>query len=378
MTDLLKWLAIAAGAALLFIILQFIYLSGVLAWSAARSRGLAYYGLPPEGRARFKRALRRHARMLRPILWLVGRFSRFSFEQASIVHNGIPGPKGTCTERSFVRGMSYGPRPDDVFVVTQMKCGTTWMQHVVYQVVHRGHGDLVAEGHTLYGVAPWLEAETGVAVEDAPLHGAERPARIIKTHLPAAACPFADQARYIYVARHPASCFASCVDFIATNMGVMAPPLDLTEAWFCSPRMWWTPWSEHVRGWWERAEAADNVLVLRFEDMKEDLSAVVARVAGFLRVSPLTDQEMAEVLRKCSFSYMQQHRDVFEMNPPHLLQTDAAMFVRGTADRHRDVPSEVRRRITAWCANDLARNGFEIGRVYPELSTVRSRLSAGT
>ncbi|HEX6307088.1 MAG TPA: sulfotransferase domain-containing protein [Longimicrobiales bacterium] len=368
---MLKWLAIAAGAAVLFLVLQFIYLAGVLAWSAERTRGLGYYGLPPDGRARYKAALRRHARLLRPLLRLIGRFSKFSYEQASIRHADLTGPKGTCTEQSFARGMSYRPRPEDVFVVTQMKCGTTWMQHVVYEVVQRGRGDIVEAGRTLYGIAPWLEAETSVPVDQAPLHGAERPSRIIKTHLPAGACPFSPDARYIYVARHPVSCFASCADFIATNMGVMTPPLELTEQWFCSDAMWWSPWTDHVSGWWHLAQRESNVLFIRFEDMKRDLPGIVIRVAEFLGVPPLDRAELEAVVRKCSFAYMQEHKDAFEMNPPHLLQTDAEMFVRGTADRHRDVPDETRRRILAWCAAELDASGFDVGRIYPELTAPR-------
>jgi hypothetical protein len=371
MTDILKWFAIAGGAIGLFVVLEFFYLVGVLAWSAERTRGVAYYGLPPEGRARYKAALRRHARLLRPVLWMVGRFSKFSYERASIRHRDVAGPKGTCTEQSFASGMSYRPRPEDVFVVTQMKCGTTWMQHVVYEVVQRGRGDIVESGRTLYGVAPWLEAVTGVPVDQAPLHGAERPTRIIKTHLPAAVCPFSAVGRYIYVARHPASCFASCADFIATNMGVMAPPLELTEQWFCSRAMWWSPWTDHVRGWWQRAQTETNVLFVRFEDMKRDLPAIASRVAAFLGVPPLSDDELSEVVRKCSFTYMQEHKDAFEMNPPHLLQTDAEMFVRGTADRHRDVPDQMRRRILGWCAGDLAESGFDVGQIYPEVTSAR-------
>jgi hypothetical protein len=368
MPDVVKWLAVAASAAALFVVLQFIYFVGVLAWSAERTRGLGYYGLRPEGRARYKAALRRHARLLRPMLWLIGRFSRFSYDQASIRHRDVAGPKGTCTGESFARAMSYQPRPEDVFVVTQMKCGTTWMQHIVYEVIQRGRGDIVASGRTLYGVSPWLEAVTGVPLDQAPLHGTERPARIIKTHLPAAVCPYSSAARYVYVARHPASCFASCADFIATNMGVMAPPLELTEQWFCSRAMWWSPWTDHVRGWWQRAQSEPNVLFVRFEDMKRDLPDAVRRVAAFLGVSSLNDDELGQIVRKCSFAYMQEHRDAFEMNPPHLLQTDAETFVRGTADRHRDVPDAMRRRILAWCAEDMQESGFDVEQIYPEVA----------
>jgi hypothetical protein len=373
--DVLKWIGTAGAVVLLLLAIEFVYFVAVLAWSAERTRGLGYYGLPPEGRARYKAVLRLHAHLLRPVLWLTHRLSTFSYEKASIRHRDVTGPKGTCTADSFALGMSYEPQVDDVFVVTQMKCGTTWMQHVVYEVLMRGGGDLAESGRTLYGVSPWLEAVTSVPVEQAPLHGRERPARIIKTHFPASVCPFSTSSRYIYVARHPASCFASCVDFIGTNMGIMAPPLEVTEQWFCSEQMWWTPWTDHLSGWWQRSRAEANVLFVRFEDMKHDLEAVVIRVTAFLGLRPLGREELREVVRKCSFGYMQENRETFEMNPPHLLQTDAELFVRGSVQRHQDVPEEVRDRILAWCVNELEENDVDLEQIYPEVAATRSPMA---
>ena len=365
---LLAWIGVVLGGIIVFLIGQAIYLSVVLTWENDQTKGLGYYGLPPDGRARFKRKLRRHARLLYPILRLIGRTSKFTFEKASFRHKGIAGPRGTCSEQSFAKADAYIARPEDIFVVTQMKCGTTWMQHVVYEVLHRGAGDIVERGTEMYALAPWLEGRKSVPMDQAPLLGRERPSRIIKTHLPAALCPWSAEARYIYVARHPVSCFASCMDFVATNVGAMAPALPAYEEWFRSADlMWWGTWTDHVKGWWERSKSP-NVLFVYFEDMKRDLPAMVRRVAQFLGVAPLTDAELARVVEKCGFAYMQGHQDNFEMHPPHILQTNAALFVRGTADRHKDVPGDVRRRICAWAAAELAGSEFPLARVYPDVA----------
>jgi hypothetical protein len=200
--------------------------------------------------------------------------------------------------------------------------------------------------------------------------GTERPGRIIKTHLPANLCPDAAPARYIYVARHPVSCFASCVDFIATNVGGLAPGIEAFEEWFCSPDlMWWGSWPDHVAAWWERAERQGNVLFLYFEDMKRDLPGTVRQVAAFLGLSPLSEGEIAAVVEKCGFEYMQRNQDMFEMHPPHLLQANAELFVRGTADRHLDVPQEGRRRILAWCGRSLEGRAFPVVEPYPDVAS---------
>ncbi|MEZ4416521.1 MAG: sulfotransferase domain-containing protein [Gemmatimonadota bacterium] len=362
------WILLALAVLGLFLLAQFILLAVVLTWEDQQTLGVGYYGLPPEGREAFKAKLRQYARLLFPVLRLVGRFSTFTFQKASFQQNGVAGPRGTCSADSFAKAQEYTPGPEDVFVVTQMKCGTTWMLQVVHEVLGRGRGRIVEGGTTLHAISPWIEARKTVSMEAAPLVGEERPSRIIKTHLPVTLLPWSPEARYIYVARHPVSCFASCVDFIATNVGRMAPPLSLVEEWFRSPEwMWWGTWTDHVQGWWERAQSEPNVLFVHFEDMKKDLGRVVDQVAAFLGMEPLTDEERAEIVRKSGFAYMQENQNAFEMHPPHILQTDAQLFVRGTSDRHKDVPADVRARIATWVAADMKDGTYPLAQRYPDV-----------
>ncbi|MFV1988371.1 MAG: sulfotransferase domain-containing protein [Gemmatimonadota bacterium] len=360
------WVWIGLGGLMLVLVVQTIHLGVVLSSTDQASRGLGYFGLPPSGRDAFRARLRRQAVLLSPILRLVGRFSAFHFDRASFEVDGLRGPKGTCTEDSFAAGATYQPADEDIFVVTQMKCGTTWMQQVVYESLMRGAGDLVDTGTALYAVSPWLESVKSVSVEEAPLIGIGRPARVIKTHFPASVCPLDPHAKYVYVARHPVSCFASCVDFIAANAGRLAPDTQLVEEWFCSDEMWWGPWPAHVEGWWNAARERENVLFVHFEDMKADLAAVVRRVASFLDIDELSEGEVAEIVRKSGFDYMREHERTFEMHPPHLLATDAEMFVKGTADRHEDVADDVRRRISTWCASRLSGANYPMAERYPD------------
>ena len=357
----LAWAAVAVGALVTFVVIGFIYLALVLAWEEQQTRGSAYYGLPLAERQRFRRRLRVHARLLLPILRIGPRLTNVTLPTSSFRYQGLAGPKGSCTEESFARGHAYEPQAEDVFVVTQMKCGTTWMQHVVYQVLLRGRGALAERGEAMYAVSPWLEGVKSVPMDDAPLVGAERPSRIIKTHFPADFCPFRPEAKYVYVVRHPVSCFASCADFIRANLGAFAPPLEHVREWFCSEEhMWWGSWPRHVEGWWKRSRSHENVLFVRFEDMKQDLRAVVRRVADHLELTPLGDEELDAVVEKCGFAYMRDHADSFEMQPPHLLAIDAELLVKGTADRYRDVPEDMRRVIMAWCAERMAEGDFSL------------------
>ena len=346
-----------------------IYLTTALKWEDEQTVGLKYYGRSLADRERFKRTLARHASLLSPVLWLNDRIESLDFRRDRMQFKGVSGPVGTCSVESFQRAEGYQPTPDDIFVVTQMKCGTTWMQHVVYEILYRGKGKLVETGTALHAVSPWLEGRRSIPVDQAPLVGEERQARIIRTHLPVILCPYDPATHFIYVARHPSLCFASCVNFVQTNYGSMTPTLQAFEEWFCSKDlMWWGTWSDHVLGWWRWSSEQRNVLFVYFEDMKKDLPGVIRQVASFLRVRPLSDEEVASVAEKCSFRYMQDHESSFEVLPPHILQARANQFARENADRQHDIPDEVRLRVVGRMARELAGTGFPLADAYPDVA----------
>ena len=366
--SLLLWLLIGLG---FFYAAMSLYLATVLRWEDEQTSGLRYFGRSRDERERFKRTLVRHASLLSPVLWINSRMSKLDFRRSRIQYKGISGPPWTCSAESFQRAENYQPRPQDIFVVTQMKCGTTWMQQVVYEILQRGKGTLVDTGTAMHAVSPWLESRKSVSIADAPLIGAERPSRIIKTHMPVALCPYDPNARFIYVARHPAACFASCVDFVQMNVGAMAPPLSAFEEWFCTrDLMWWGTWTDHVLGWWRWSQEQRNVFLVNFEDMKQDLPSVIQKVASFLAVGPLSDEEVAAVAHKCSFTYMQEHEYSFERQPPHILQArvGSRRIVSGSAARDKVVPEDLRLRVSSWASRELAHSGFTLAKAYPDVS----------
>ena len=357
---------VLAAAAVLF--LGWLTLGVVIAWGQQQTLAGVYFRRTAEKRRRFRATLRRQAALLSPVLWALRPFAKFDFARTSFRVRGVTGPWGNCTPQSFEAALDYQPRPEDIFVATQMKCGTTWMLHLVYQVLTRGRGDLVEAGTALHAVSPWLEGNRTVPLGDAPLVGTERPSRVIKTHLPASHCPWSDAAKYVYVARHPVACFASCVDFVNENAWPHGPSLAQSEAWFMSEeQMWWGTWPAHVQGWWDRTAAHPNVLFVHFEEMKRDLGGVARQVAAFLGMAPLAEDELAAVVRKCGFGYMQEHQEAFEMHPPHLYASDAELYKKGTADRHLDVPGEARRRVAAWCARTMRDGSYPHARQYPDV-----------
>ena len=232
----------------------------------------------------------------------------------------------------------------------------------------RGRGDFSDQGHGhLYATSPWIDGVNSVLMKDAPLVG-ERPTRIIKTHLPTKLCPYSPEAKYIYVTRHPVSCFASIVDYNRTLLGPLTPSVATFVDWFCSDGMYWRPWPEHVAGWWQWAASRDNILFVHFEDMKADFSTVRDRVADFLGYC-LMPNEKERITEKCRFQYMRDHEEWFDMAPPTMFSVVGGGFMAsGKASRHEDVTPEIRRRLLDYCRDALRGSDYPAGRFYPDLA----------
>jgi hypothetical protein len=358
------------GAGLVFVavaVTGLAYLAWYLTWEQRQTRGMAYYGRSLDGRNALKRRIRLLSLPAKPLVHLLAAGSRRRSTMPSFDFEGVSGPPRVSSPDMFARAKAYEPRREDVFVATQMRCGTTWMQQIVFEIASRGRGDLSDSGYGhLYAVSPWIDAINSVSMEAAPLVGDMR-ARIIKCHLPVSICPYSEAARYIYVTRHPVSCFASILDYNRSLLGPLAPPVATMADWFCSDRMYWRPWPDHVAGWWDWAAARPNVLFLHFEDMKADLGGIVDRVATFLGQS-LTAEERARVVEKSSFAWMQAHEDWLEMAPPTMFSVSGGRFLAsGRAARHEDVPSDVRQRVLAYCATSLQDRAYPVQRFYPDI-----------
>jgi len=110
------------------------------------------------------------------------------------------------------------------------------------------------------------------------------------------------------------------------------------------------------------------VLFVSFEERTRDLAGIVRRVEPFVGVASLTEEERAQVVAKCSFRSMQEHEEAFEMHPPHILAVDAELFIRGSADRHKDVPKDTEDRIRRWSVEHLAGSDFPLAQYYSDLA----------
>jgi hypothetical protein len=206
---------------------------------------------------------------------------------------------------------NFTPRPTDVLITTAPKAGTTWMQQILHQL--RSGGD--ENFRSIYDVVPWLEFPQEGRSWEQVLEDYEKipDPRIFKTHCTWSQTPGTDVAMIILTSRDPRDC---CVSFYHHVMDLtdearrqtgIKQPQSFDE--FFDRWMDFAAWFRNVQSWWPHFHD-DNVLWLRYEDLKLDLGSGINQILDFLGWQ-VTPEQMPGILEYCSFNWMKNHAERF-------------------------------------------------------------------
>lgn len=358
------WLAVISPLLLLFI--AFIYATVFQYWYSQKTRGDRYFALPLAQRLQFRNTLKTHGILLLPLYRFMAKGIK-TRKIPSVGFRHIKAPSAIASPETFSKAVAFPASETDIFIASFMKSGTTWVQNIVFEILHHGEGNLSDSGYRhMYALSPWLECSpnASVSIENAPLISRYKK-RLIKTHLPADLCPLNNNAKYIYISRNPLSTFTSCDNFFRMLMGPFCPERHELIQLFCSDNMLWGSWPEHIAGWWNLAQKNDNILFIRYEDIKQDMNAAVLQIARFLGID-LSIDALHNIAEKCSFTYMKDHEFYFEMAPPNVFSatSDIRFMQNGlTQDTATGLPdAEI---ILAYCSTEMAKHGLAMSTVYP-------------
>ncbi len=362
-------LIIAVLSVFIVLILYAVYFTKFMRWQKEQTQGDAFFARPLEQRRALKKRIKRQAPLLLPVFKLMAILKPFKMPPL-FFYKGVAGPAAVASKKSFQAAGDYKASAEDIFIATQMKCGTTWMQQIVFEILHKGEGDLSDQGYGhMYALSPWIETSPrgSVSLEQAPLVS-EYKKRLIKTHLPTALCPYSERAKYIYVTRHPVSCYASMADFMEFLIGPLAPKREYLLNWFCSDSFFWLNWAKNVEGWWQWSQQYKNVKFIHFEKLKDDPGKLIDEIAGFLAV-PLTAEQREKVIFKTSFQYMKDMEEYFEMAAPSIFSMSSRkrFMQSGKIRRHKDVSEQDRQRINAYMATELKDSDYPLEQFYPDV-----------
>ena len=203
------------------------------------------------------------------------------------------------------RWQHYRPRDGDIIIATYPKCGTTWMQRIVDLLTHQS-----PEARPILEVSAWIDMCFGPPVDFVIEQiEAQKHRRFLKSHLPFDGLPHFDQVRYIHVARDGRDACMSYFNHCAAYTPQMYELLDRAAEGMEGPaprcpddvRTFWREWlTKGVQSgvsdgfptlsffalettyWRERQRP--NLLLVHYNDMKQDLAGEMRRVADFLSI----------------------------------------------------------------------------------------------
>ncbi|TRY80471.1 hypothetical protein TCAL_13353, partial [Tigriopus californicus] len=212
-------------------------------------------------------------------------------------------------------------RPDDIWIVTYPKCGTTWTQESVWQLVNFDlNSNIPFDART-----PFLEFghimkssgafEIKVGSKEPPPEmftdlvsfiGKMQSPRVIKTHIPLELLPpkLVETCKVVYVCRNPKD---TCVSYF--HHSAIGKPVyklygnfeDYSELFFNGRLVYGDYWQHLKSGWALRGH--ENFKFIWFEDMKQDHKAGLKDLAQFLGYER-TEEELDTLVKHLTIDNM--------------------------------------------------------------------------
>ncbi|XP_050718718.1 sulfotransferase 1A1-like [Eriocheir sinensis] len=275
-------------------------------------------------------------------------------------------------------------RPDDVLVATFPKCGTTWVQEIIWTMLHNPKLDNPKAMESLWMRSP--EISLDMMFDLKPLGGrapesyqekfremcpgknqeeglslhlvdAEPSPRLLKSHYPLSLLPkdILDRIKVVYVARNPKDMAVSLFHFFKM-MNVFPTELTMESTFkgLVKNECPYSPFWPHVKEAWGKRHHP-NLLFLFYEEMKADIMKELGRINEFLGVG-LSQESLESVARHTSFSAMKSRGEpvkdkIFEKKD----ESEVRFFRKGTTGDWKNYFSpEMQKEFDQWTKENLA------------------------
>lgn len=202
---------------------------------------------------------------------------------------------------------NFNVKPDDIWVASYPKSGTTWCQEMVWLICNNFNYDM-AKSQSLRTRFPFLEVSL---IHDLPdgknsfemVKNMTSP-RFIKTHLPVSMLPkqyWRVLPKTVHIRRNVKSVAVSYYHH-SKNIFYLGTKEQFIRS-FMKDLQFYSPIHSHVIGY-HSLIGLDNILYLSYEDMKRDLKGEITKVCSFFGVDCSEDQ-LYSLCKHLSFDSMQ-------------------------------------------------------------------------
>ncbi|CAN2391563.1 sulfotransferase activity [Pristimantis euphronides] len=221
-------------------------------------------------------------------------------EDLTFTYNGVLYPSVTCDVNTFKEIEALEARGEDLMLVTYPKCGSNWtaalLQNIVSAVYKKESRPII----------PLIEFKVPDKFQKLK---AEPSPRLLGTHLRYDHLPqsFIDKkVKMLIVFRNPKDTAVSYFHFYNKN-----PALPHYDTWddffqdFMAGKVVWGSYFDHALDWNKHLEE-DTILLVTFEEMKEDLEGSVRKISEFFGLS-ITEEQVKQIAEKGTFKSMKEN-----------------------------------------------------------------------
>ena len=195
-------------------------------------------------------------------------------------------------------------RPSDVCYVSFPRSGSTWLSYILLLIVRQG---ILPKNQTLRDNIYWVTSSWPRSYNRDQLDAFSLP-RIFKNHMPyhmaLGGKPVDGPCKYIYLARNPKAVMVSYYYFERGKpwTGYYSGSWEHWFKMFVTGQLQRGDWFNHVLSWWEHRDT-DNILFLKYEELKRVFDLNVKQIADFLGY-PLSSELLDKIREKTSFQNM--------------------------------------------------------------------------
>ncbi|XP_026505404.1 sulfotransferase 6B1-like [Terrapene carolina triunguis] len=221
-------------------------------------------------------------------------------EELLFSYKGVLYPIGLCSAETFQALDSIEFRQDDVFLAAYPKCGTNWTQHILNDLINALPNNKEVSLLERIHVLEFEASEKFQKIKNAPSP------RLFSTHLHYDDIPkavFENKVKVLVVFRNPKDVAVSYYHFYNKN-----PGLPNVSSWdeffqkFMSGEVTWSSYFDHALSWNNHMDE-ENIMIITYEEMKENLPEGVKQIAEFLGFS-LPEEKIQSIAENATFESM--------------------------------------------------------------------------
>ncbi|XP_073483911.1 sulfotransferase 6B1-like isoform X2 [Aquarana catesbeiana] len=191
-------------------------------------------------------------------------------DELLFLYNGVLFPTATCNIDTFKALETFETRDDDIMIAAYPKCGSNWSIMLLHSMV------LAVHNKQPCALIPIIEFKSPNKFE------------------------------ILVIFRNPKDTAVSMFHFYNNNP--MLPTYNSFDDFFpdfMSGKVAWGSYFDHAIDWNKHLDE-DTVLLMTFEDMKEDLEGSIKKISEFFSL-PLTEEQVKIIADKGTFKSMKEN-----------------------------------------------------------------------